>query len=174
MDYDERGADIAGFEGLYQISTYGRVRALRHRNRWIDKLRDEPKIIRTSVASNYLRVGLRNIAPMKTFLVHRLVLSAFGPPRPPHSETGHIDGNPLNNRIENLTWVTKKENARHRAVHGTQQVGSRCYNAKLTPENVLEIRALHRIEKQSDLAARFCVARSTIQRIQYGSAWGHV
>ena len=57
----------------------------------------------------------------KTHLVHRLVAKAFRPPPPSekHTQVNHIDGDPANNRAENLAWVTPSENTRHYAAwHG--------------------------------------------------------
>ena len=51
----------------------------------------------------------------KTHLVHRLVAKAFLPPPPSekHTQVMHIDGDPANNRADNLGWVTRSENRRH-------------------------------------------------------------
>lgn len=104
-------------------------------------------------------------------LVHRLVLLAFVGPCPNGHQTAHLDGNPLNNHVSNLKWATPKENCSHRYLHGTHPTGERSATAKLTQKQVDEIRALHKIERQVDLAKRFGVARSTIQRIQSGERW---
>ena len=57
----------------------------------------------------------------KKFKVHRLVCRAFhGEPPSEHHEVRHLDGNPLNNRAENLAWGTRSENAQDRVKHGRQ------------------------------------------------------
>jgi len=59
--------------------------------------------------------------------VHRFVCSAFHGPCPAGYQVGHLDGNPLNNRPENLRWVTPSENAQHKVLHGTFRVMRNCF-----------------------------------------------
>lgn len=70
------------------------------------------KKIQAYTSRGYLRLRIRH----KGFcsLIHRLVLSTFKPI--PHADryvVNHIDGNPFNNRIENLHWCSQKENIKH-------------------------------------------------------------
>jgi len=65
-----------------------------------------------SDSGGYLRVGING----KNHSVHRLVAQAGFIPPPPsekHEQVNHIDGNPANNRADNLAWVTPSENIRH-------------------------------------------------------------
>src|SRR5690606_8270706 len=72
----------------------------------------------------YLSVGLNKVgAVKKRVTVHRLVATAFlGPSDLPLVR--HIDGNPKNNRVENLRFGTESENAYDRVAHGTQHRGN--------------------------------------------------
>lgn len=73
--------------------------------------------------------------------VHRLVCTAFhGPPPSNRHETRHLDGNGSNNRAENLTWGTSKENTQDKRLHGTYHEGHKNPKAKLSPREVQEIR----------------------------------
>lgn len=65
-------------------------------------------------------------------LVHRVVLEAFVGPCPEGMECRHVDGNPANNRLDNLAWGTPKENFEDSARHGTAY----CYTA----ENAMRLR----------------------------------
>lgn len=101
---------------------------------------------------------------------HVLVCEAFHGPRPTGFQVAHLDGNPANNRADNLAWVTPKENAKHRRLHKTQQCGERVKSAKLTEEQVHDIRR-RSSEPNGDLAVEFGVDRSSICRILNYKAW---
>ena len=94
----------------------------------------------------YLRVGLSNSYNKTISLsVHRLVAEAFIPN--PHNlpQVNHIDGNPHNNHVSNLEWITALENTRH--AHRIGLANSRIDhngNAKLTSSDVIEIRERHK------------------------------
>jgi hypothetical protein len=77
----------------------------------------------------YKRINLsdgqsRKSRKKKQLMVHHLVLRAFVGPCPAGMQTRHLDGNPANNRLDNLCWGTPKENAedcaRHRAARLAQ------------------------------------------------------
>lgn len=95
--------DIAGYEGLYQVSNFGRIKSLRS------------KIILASLSSKsgYCYVGLAKNGMNKQKSVHRLVALAFIPNSENKPEVNHIDGNKHNNTVKNLEWVTKSENMKH-------------------------------------------------------------
>lgn len=57
--------------------------------------------------TSYRKPGAVSSKERKTFMVHLLVLAAFGPPRPRYSRPKHIDGDFSNNRITNLRWETR-------------------------------------------------------------------
>lgn len=61
----------------------------------------------------YLRVDLMNGKGRKHFKVHRLVATAFIPNPDGKPQVNHIDGNPANNSVTNLEWVTNAENQEH-------------------------------------------------------------
>ena len=90
--------DIEGLEGLYQVSTKGRVRSLRGKNIKILK--------QSSTTSGYLFIRLF----YKTYYVHRLVANAFIPNPNNLSDVDHIDNNKKNNNISNLQWLSHRDN----------------------------------------------------------------
>ena len=102
---EEVWKDILGYEGLYQISSLGRVKSF-HRNK--------PLILSLKKTSlGYLDVTLSKNGVKKSFRVNRLVAIAFIPNLENKPQVNHIDENKLNNKVSNLEWVTSKENINH-------------------------------------------------------------
>ena len=99
---------VVGFERLYIVSTKGRVM------RCVGK-----KILKTSDtrASRYKRVSLVTIEKRTVRTVHRLVAEAFLGVQE-GLVVNHKDGDTFNNCLENLEWVTHKENTSHALVNG--------------------------------------------------------
>ena len=109
--------DIKGYEGMYQISNYGRVKGL---ERWTHfkngkKPRLEPERILKFKKHHkgYLKAQLRKEDKMKSYFIHRLVAQAFIPNPEEKSQVNHIDGDKTNNHVSNLEWNTQSENLRH-------------------------------------------------------------
>ena len=94
--------DVTGYEGLYQVSSLGRVKSLRK-----NKVMSTPK----NAKDGYLRVNLKRNVTQKQCLVHRLVALAFieNPNNLPI--LNHINENKSDNRVENLEWCDKRYNA---------------------------------------------------------------
>ena len=116
--------DIDGYSG-YQVSNFGRVRTKdkitftkKHGERhWKDRIL-KPKI---SNKDKCLRVDLWKNGKHKTILVHRLVANAFLEKNIDTNLTvNHKDGNRLNNRVDNLEWLTLADNIRHAFNTGLQ------------------------------------------------------
>jgi len=96
---------IDRFENLYEVSSLGRVKSLKF---------NREKILKPGVNSRgYLVVTLSIYKNPKSITVHRLVLEQFLPSIDKTLEINHKNGNKLDNRLENLEWVTSKENSRH-------------------------------------------------------------
>lgn len=111
--------DVAGYEGLYQVSNYGRVMSLVNRKGEVMK---EPRELKPSVnGAGYCDVRLCKGGIQKTHSVHRLIALAFVPNDDPEVKTtvDHIDEDKTNNRADNLQWLSLTDNI-HRSV------GNRC------------------------------------------------
>ena len=100
--------DILGYEGLYQVSSYGRIKSLsRKRNNGLDKT----IILKENINNKgYKRINLHKNKKMKSYLVHRLVAQAFIPNPNNYPIINHKDENPSNNHVSNLEWCTYKYN----------------------------------------------------------------
>lgn len=108
--------DIDGFETLYQISNFGRVKSLSHSVTWKNGVTREYE---TRILKNAEHTKGYNFITLtkdkKTFYrsVHRLVASAFVSNPENKPQVNHIDGNVRNNRYDNLNWMTNSENGLH-------------------------------------------------------------
>lgn len=101
--------DIEGYEDKYQISNLGRVKSLAD-----NKLIERELIRKPRIGKNgYLYVNLFKGSKGKTKKIHRLVAETFIPNPDNLPQVNHIDGNKLNNSIDNLEWVTASENVKH-------------------------------------------------------------
>lgn len=117
----EEWRDIPGFEGYYQASNLGRIRSvdrtvIRHGGyRAAGKpIRYKGKIISPHVnSSGYYLVTLYKRRKGTAKYVHILVATCFIENTENKREVNHIDGNKLNNSVENLEWVTSSENKLH-------------------------------------------------------------
>ena len=98
--------DVEGYEGKYQISNLGRFKSLHYIN---------PRIINPHISVSgycYLVLHLRGVKSHKR--INRLVAFAFIINYESSKIiVNHIDGNILNNRSDNLEWVTHRENTAH-------------------------------------------------------------
>lgn len=116
MNIDEEWKAIEGYEGIYEISNYGRVKSLIGWNgkQYISRERIlAPYTERVNKNYKRSKVKLLKEGEAKDFKVHRLVAKAFIPNHNNYKMINHIDGNPLNNNANNLEWCTQKENIRH-------------------------------------------------------------
>jgi hypothetical protein len=105
--------DIKGYDGLYQVSNEGRVKALSRvvKSRWGTPKPLKEKEIREVVDSlGYSRLSLSKDGNVKAHKIHRLVAEAFlfG-----EGQINHIDGNKQNNHVSNLEFCTQRENNIH-------------------------------------------------------------
>lgn len=108
MKKEEEWKSIKGYEGLYEISSYGRVKSLSYKYK-NGKVREE--IIRVpSITHGYEFLKLNKNGESKNYKIHRLVAEAFVPNPENKPEVDHIDTNKRNNMVENLRWVTRQEN----------------------------------------------------------------
>lgn len=98
---------IDEYDGLYEVSNFGRIRSLKRATTKGIVLRQK------AYHGGYMCVCLCKDNKRSTKSVHRLVALAFVPNPYGKPEVNHIDGIRYNNRADNLEWVTRSENERH-------------------------------------------------------------
>lgn len=99
--------DIKGYEGVYQVSSFGRVRSLDHyASNGVSEILYKGVVLSQNKSLPYNTVRLRR----KTYYVHRLVAEAFLPNKNNYIEVNHKDENKRNNNVQNLEWCDRKYN----------------------------------------------------------------
>lgn len=183
-DETEEWRPVVGYEGMYEVSSFGNVRRVAY------------LLTPTDSGEGYLRVRLfQRRGDGKRHSVHALVAAAFIGPRPtPLHEVNHKDGKHGNNREGNLEYLTKLENMRHsfevlgrpyppkgeqhnsRAKPETVPRGIKHGNAKLNDAKVTEIRARYAAGgvSQPMLAREYGVTQRVIWSIVNWKTWRHV
>lgn len=151
---------VVGYEDLYHVSNFGRLKSFK---------RSKPHILKPRISTDgYLRVALNKGNKQKDFKVYRLVAICFIPNPEEKPEVNHRDGNPLNNHVGNLEWCTRSENMRHAVDTGLSPLGEEHPKAKLTAEQVRFIRLNPDPLNTIELAEMFGVDSTTISQIQLG------
>lgn len=139
-----------GYEGLYEVSDFGRVYA-HARERQCGHPGSTPQrrpgyLLKPNPVGNprtHLAVALTKDGKRRHLKVHRLVLSAFVGPCPLGLESLHWDDDPTNNRLTNLRYGTRSQNLKDRVRNGRHHNTRKTHcpaNHEYTPENTYEPR----------------------------------
>lgn len=178
---EEHWLPIARFEGYYEVSDHGRVRAV------FDVMRKKPapRILGNRMKSSATRIPYwqvtlcpphgRERGLYRHALTHQLVLETFVGPRPEGKECRHLDGNSDNNALSNLAWGTRLENIRDQIRHGTKARSNVHPKTKLTAPQVVEIRLLATTgTPRPEIAKRYEISRVMVGLIVRRLSWAHV
>jgi DNA-binding transcriptional LysR family regulator len=167
-DVTERWLPVVRYEGLYEVSDWGRVRSLPRNT-------TRGKILKPGLVNGYPHVILCQDGHRHGFFVHTLVLEAFVGLCPAGQECRHGPGGKQDARLINLCWGTREENYADRFRDGTDNTGERNGRARLTADDVREIRALVASGKsQAGVGRIYGMTRYAIWDIVHGRRWAHV
>lgn len=147
----------------YEVSDFGNVR---RGSRYIKPWRQ----------GKYLKISFSNNGIVTKEYIHRLVAIAFlGKPVSEKLDVAHNNGNPQDNRLSNLRWATRSENMADCVKHKTIARGEKNGHAKITANDVKEMRKLRAMGKTFErIAANYPICRQTVQDAVYGKNWKHV
>lgn len=161
---------VPGFETKYQVSNTGLMR--RFGSIYLLK--------GGTTTLGYRKIRLVNSPVYWNAYIHQLVLLAFVGECPQGYEVNHKDGNPGNNRLENLEYLTHRQNIQHSFdVLGrtTDHVpcGEKHVQAKLTDDKVREIRRLYVAgSTMAKLADLYEVSSIAIWSVIHRKTWKHI
>lgn len=132
------------------------------------------KLMKNSInKAGYCQISLtRKDEKLVTYLIHRLVLISFSGFKPLH--VNHIDGNKLNNSLNNLEWVTMSQNMRHAYINGLlmDQVGENNNFAKITNKQATDICILiERYYNNSEISKKLGISLDIIRTVREKRAW---
>jgi hypothetical protein len=170
---EEIWKSVVGYEGLYSVSTDGRVRGerkTRDRGRGVLAIVRE-RILRPYAGKNYNSVSLVNGESKKTKNIHSLVAEAFLGKLERGQCVCHINGDSRDNRLLNLRYDTYSGNMLDKKKHGTNKEGVGHYKHILTEEQARYILSVKGEKTCSELADKFGVSISTISKINTGKNW---
>lgn len=168
----ETWKDVNGYEGLYKVSSLGRIKTLR----------SNAILVLNNKRGDYLAALLytegkeHSLKRRKTHLVHRIVAKAFIPNPENKPQVNHIDGNKHNNRIDNLEWNTRSENMQHCIKNNLRNTlkGTELHMTKLNDDKVKYILNNKNTMSINEFSQMFGVTRGCIEHILWRKTWKHI
>jgi hypothetical protein len=180
---NETWKDVVGYEGVYKVSSEGRVRSIDRTIRYSRSGKEMTMRVRGCVMkqfyshNGYLRIELKSDGKGNKYPVHRLVLEAFGGTVPSKPQVNHKNLIKDDNRIENLEWCDASENMQHyfreTGAHGPR--GEICGSSILKECQVLEARSLNRDGSTiRELATKYGVTYYCMHSVIRRRTWKHI
>lgn len=155
-----QGVGWYGFHENYAVSDEGEIYSFL-----------SGKLLKPSKAgAGYLKVCLCKDGQTLHKYVHHIVAEAFIGERPRGRDVAHLNGIKTNNSIENLAYVTHKENEAHKKLHGTSPEGEKNAMCKFSDKTVQAIRDAKGTMSQAAIGRKFGVSPMQVSRIIRGIA----
>lgn len=176
----EEWRDIKGYEGLYQVSNYGRVKSLDYNHTGEERILKPVRLAMKS-GNAYYQVHLCKDGKTNSKRVHRLVAQAFIPNPNGLPDINHKDENGLNNRVDNLEWCTHKYNCNYGTRNGrikqkmiNGKTSKPVYQYSIDGKLIKEWTSLNEIERQTGYScAHICKCCSGERKTAYGYKWSY-
>lgn len=170
----EEWREVAGSDGLYLISNLGNLRRVEYVSRKGDIV-PERQIAYYVNSQGYIATKIKINGKFKTKSAHRLIAEAFIPNPDNKPQINHIDNNRKNNSIENLEWVTAKENIHHCIRQKRNPIGEKHGSAVLTEYDVKIIKRLFKQGVSVPVVAKaFDLSQGAIRCIKDNRTWKFV
>ncbi|CEQ01670.1 NUMOD4 motif/HNH endonuclease [[Clostridium] sordellii] len=149
----------------YKVSNYGKV--INKKGEYLSTKPSKSGYVTTMINGGNLGI-IRGL--------HRIVATVFIPNPENKPEVNHIDGDKTNNRVDNLEWVTKKENQQHEAKRLKKRSGESCYMSKLDEDIVMEIynKCKEGKMRYKDIAEEYNVNPSFVSQLVTNRVWRHL
>lgn len=171
MVHMEQWKPIEGYEGLYEISSLGRIKSLSKRGS------SKERILRFS-KFEYLTTGLSKDNKQTMFRVHRLVAKHFIPNKKGYRFVNHLNGDKHDNRVENLEWCDPSMNLLHSFAIGLRtNVGEDNPKSKFTAREVKFLRWIkHKFPELTakDVSEFYKVTDAAVCDIWNFKRWKHL
>jgi len=175
----EYWVEINGWEGLHRISSFGRISSLCNSVRKIARPMKVEKILKPHLNSYtgyyaYVFSDWGRGGKDKRMNIHRVVALHFIPNPNNFPEVNHKDGNKINNKVDNLEWVTREQNIQHGFKNNLIKTlsGEKAHNNVLSNEQVLFIYNYKGNLRQ--MGRDLKIPYSSIAGIRNGTSWNSV
>lgn len=171
---------VPGLEGYYEAHPDGFVRSMSrpalHGSSGKTRMTRAKVLGGESTHGGYTRLHLCVEGVRERRLLHAVILETFSGPRPDGYVARHLNGDPGDNRSENLAWGTYKENSDDRERHGRATKGETSGSNKMTEAEVRAIRHHYSVgaANQYELAAMFGLSQPQVSQIIRRGSWAHV
>ena len=179
--------DVFGWEGIYEISSRGRVKRIKrrvtHKNQVTDFSMVYPaKILKAHPDSRgYPQVSLNGISEGKSkrvARVHRLVAEAFIPNPHNKAQVNHINSNTMDAHLSNLEWCTASENQKHSWGLGGRErkFGEDSPVCRYTEDVIAKVYRLAKMKamSQEKIGKKYSMPQITVSNIRTKKTWRHI
>lgn len=170
---------VIGYEGFYEVSSIGKIRS---KDRYVNATNGSTQLKKGIILKSpidkygYHKIKLSKYGKVKDFTVHRLVALNFVKNIFNKPQVNHKDGNKLNNKVDNLEWMTISEQSIHAYKYNLKsKTGIKNSMVKLTEEEVKKIKEMLDMgSRVGEISKEFNVTSSCISSIKSGRIWKHI